>query len=131
MYQRIKRMISRTNDRPSYVDRNVIVVRPKRPFAEWINRITGESKPLAVRRATGTAYFVPEMPDTQALNELVKRYHAFIFADQLSYWTHDEAKIPAARSFNLFKEWFEVEYCLTAVDMVDEPIRREPFEYER
>lgn len=94
---------------PYYFDnvrRCAMVLKPKKPFLDWLSQIDPESGEFDILSDTD----VYLLPDFETLEELeiwlADNYHN-IFEDQLNNWYTDESLWVQNRTFQLFKEWFE------------------------
>ena len=110
------------------INRVVLIVRPKRRFAEWVNSLEPEDGgvrfDLDSERNRPTTYLVatigPEVPD---LSELVDTYGVEIFETELEGWWTDEAYWPVNRNPHVFRDWFDVTLSDLAWDLEEtEPI---------
>jgi hypothetical protein len=65
------------------------------------------------------------MDDDQV--ELLQEFYEAIFERELMGWCTDPAAHPDARTFEMFLEWFEVEFHSMVFDLLDdEAIEHEP-----
>jgi len=108
------------------IDRSVLVVRAAEPFKRWAARVSGE-KLNETREALAkdhTAYLIPLENSQEAGPELLGQVYAEIFERELMSWHCDRAQWPEPRTLEMFGEWFELETCTLAIDLVDAPIGR-------
>jgi len=110
------------------VNRVVLIVRPKRRFAEWVNALDRDDGAqwfdLYSERNRPSTYLVatigPEVPD---LSELVDTYGLEVFETELEGWSTDEAHWPVNRNPHVFRDWFDVTLSDLAWDLDEtEPI---------
>lgn len=106
------------------INRFVLVAEPKNAFLEWARKFPDEDPKLTLDELLRdtSAYLIPlvgETPDSW----LAGNFGA-IFEIELSDWTVDPKCWPKDRSFNSFKEFFNVRFCSIAIDMGDGPIKR-------
>src|SRR5438132_683563 len=106
------------------VKRAALILRPKRRFVEWVNRVDDRSPQLTLEeaRTTPTIYLVEEMDSVEGASELVDVYAEELFEDQLASWAVDEATWPGNRTPHLFRDWFDVEVVETILDTQDTPL---------
>ena len=106
------------------VDRNAIVVKPKRLLFDWVNKHYPESPvdPEDVEEAT--VYLVKERDSNEELEAWLKRNFDAIFQNELNNWHTDEADWPKKRTFKQFQEWFEYSFHSMVLDIEDGPIKK-------
>lgn len=106
------------------INRNAIVVKPKKPFFDWVNSI--EKNTIAVdKKYEYNIYLVKEQDSNEdTLSWLKKNFHV-IFNNELNDWTINQSKWPDKRTYPVFKEWFDVEISSMILDMEDFDIIKE------
>jgi hypothetical protein len=84
-----------------------LIVRPKRPYVEWANRVDSASTHLSLEeaRAHPSIYLVNAGAEQVFEDE---RYLLEIFEAELEAWTTDEARWPEDRTALMFHLWFDV-----------------------
>jgi hypothetical protein len=104
------------------LDRLALIVRPKRKYIEWANRLEEEA-PLTLEeaRARPGLYLVAVPPEEVVENEsgIVDEFALEIFEDQLCAWTQEEANWPVNRTPHVFRDWFDVEIVEMIHDLDD------------
>ncbi|MFP4024547.1 MAG: hypothetical protein ACLFVR_08470 [Thiohalospira sp.] len=106
------------------IDRNAIVVRPKQPFFDWLNKIFQDEDPIVISEENNI-YLVKEMDSNGLVLEWVKRNYDHIFVNELNDWYTDEKAWPQNRTYKMFSEWFEFEICSMILDLEDYPVTKE------
>lgn len=121
MYQQLKRLLSGQKSGVRHLNRSVIVVYPKAPYERW----TGEDLKAGGLdpEKDGTAYLIPMMQDLDEFDDFLEQTWSWLFAQQLSMWTEDDATWPQDRSLQMFRQWFEVRVADMVVDIAGEPLR--------
>jgi hypothetical protein len=106
------------------VNRSVLVVRAAEPFKRWAARVSGErlKETREVLSMDHTAYLIPLEDSQEADPEVLEAIYAGVFERELMSWHSGRAQWPAPRTLAMFREWFELETCTLAVDLVDGPI---------
>jgi len=108
------------------INRSILIVRAKEPFVKWINSLPD---PAGVSRKQvdldNTAYLLPEYAYDDEKEELLGQFFDLIFQEQLSGWWTDESDWPQKRDIAMFKEWFEVDFHSTVLDLVDAPLEKD------
>lgn len=103
-----------------FVERSVVVIKPKQPFLEWINHTFHDlPQPLTLDsiRTDCNSYLIPEANEIEDGINYVDERFTDLFALELSSWTDDEQLWPQALSLEMFWEWFDVEVCVAAIDI--------------
>jgi hypothetical protein len=103
------------------VNRCVIVIKPKTPFLDWVNR-TDESGVVLTLDEIGrdcTTYLMPEVGYDEELREFVELNYPLLFEQELAGWVWDEDEWPAKRSLHTFLEWFDVEFHSEVIDLAE------------
>ena len=106
------------------INRNAIVVKPKKPFFDWVNSI--EKNTIAIdKKYEYNIYLVKEQDSNEdTLSWLKKNFHG-IFNNELNDWTINQSKWTDKRTYPVFKEWFDVEISSMILDMEDFDIIKE------
>lgn len=107
------------------INRSAVMVRLKRPFLDWLKSLpdpidlTPISSELPEER---TIFLLPTYEMEEEKERLLKQYYKQIFEETLAEWWTDEADWPKNRTFNMLKEWLDVEFHCMILDLVDEPL---------
>ena len=106
------------------VRRSALVLRPKKPFQDWLNNIDADNSTIEFNADTD----VYMLPDFETIDEmelwLADNFDA-IFVDQLNNWYIDEKLWVQNRTLSLFKEWFDYSLHTMVWDTLDEDIDKE------
>jgi hypothetical protein len=92
-------------DEPDNVMRTALVVIPKKPFADWLKSI--DPKDDHAEQMEGDVYLLPDYETPGQMEGWLKKNFNKIFIHQLNTWYVDETVWPPARTFKMFKEWFQ------------------------
>ncbi len=105
-----------------HLDRCVIVVKPKQPYVDWVMGLPdadeGPIPTLQGLREEGTAYLLPDYVQDDYKDELLREHCEPIFEQELSAWHTLEDDYPPERTFEAFKQWFDVEWHSMVFDLV-------------
>jgi len=105
------------------INRNAIVVKPKKPFFDWVNGIYKDT--TVDEKYEYNIYLVKERDSNEdTLSWLKKNFHG-IFNNELNDWTTDQSKWPGKRTYSVFMEWFDIEISSMILDMEDFDIIKE------
>lgn len=106
------------------IDRNAIVVKPKKPFFEWLNSVFAEKEPI-IKNDENNIYLIREMDNIEAVLKWIKRNFNKIFINELNDWHTDEEKWPKKRTYKMFTDWFEVEIFSMVLDLEEYPVTKD------
>ena len=98
------------------IDRNAIVVRPKKPFYDWLNKIFQDNEAVS-DKDENNIYLIREMISNEQVNKWIKNNFDMIFNNELNDWYTDEKKWPQKRSYKMFSDWFDIEICSMVLDL--------------
>lgn len=104
------------------INRCVAVVKAKQPFLTWVNGLPGDGSKftLDVIRRDSHVYLLPEYAMDDERVELLREFYEAIFEQELMGWWTDPRAHPAPRAFEMFLEWFEVEFHSVVFDLLDD-----------
>lgn len=105
------------------VNRCAVVVKPRRPFLEWLNLLL-DDRDLSLEsvRNEPHIFLLSEYVYDDEQPEILEHFYDLIFEIVLQSWITDEPLWPADRSFTMFQDWFDVEFASMVIDLVDQPL---------
>ena len=106
------------------VNRAVLIIRYKQPFADWINAVDPNPRhtiTLDDANQDTTAYLV-DVEDEHELDRWLKRNALALFEEELNNWYIDPDLWPRKRSAALFKKWCTLELHTVVEDTGGRPI---------
>ena len=106
------------------IDRNAIIVKPKKPFFDWLNSVIKEKEPITINDENNI-YLIREMDSNEEILKWIKRNFNMIFVNELNDWYSDEETWPKRRTYKMFSEWFDVEICSMVLDIEDYPVTKD------
>jgi hypothetical protein len=108
------------------LNRAAVALRPKRPFLEWASKAKPESPstPADVAEAfrERTVFLIPEFETSERATEILGDWAELLFEEMLEAWSLDIGAWPKGREWEVFKEWFEIEFFSVVVDTFEEPL---------
>jgi hypothetical protein len=109
------------------LNRSSIVVKPRRPFLDWLHTADPTSRDITRREVVEdpTIYLIPECDSEEDIHEVLRELCEEIFVEQLAGWLTDEATWPQDRSFDVFCRWFDWQHHSMLIDLCDEPLKDE------
>lgn len=104
----------------NYINRYAIVVKPLKPFADWLfNLYPEDGFPEFI---DSNIYLVnDEIDDLEAW--LKKKFDKF-FMFELESWHTNKKEWPQKRTYKIFKQWFQVELSTMVFDMEKQPVSK-------
>lgn len=102
-------------------NRTFLLIRPKKPLADWVNSYDDQKIPDNEILSSKTLYMVEDIDhDTPGeVLKLVRKNFRKIFLNELWAWYDDNKYLPKNISFKLFTEWFEYEFIDMCFDTLD------------
>ena len=93
------------------LNRSAVIVRPKKPFCDWLRAVDYEDAPEVTLDEMGpTLYLVPDYEDPADAEKILKKVCDEIFCRELEGWYTDVEVWPKDRSLKVFKQWFDVQH---------------------
>ena len=113
------------------LNRDLIVVRPKQPFVDWVNEADpypdGSLKTLEEVNEDVSTFLVHDYA-SEDLDGWLKECYLHLFEAILEEWYVDEALWPQDRTLALFKRWCGIEIHSMVFDIVDGPLIDDDFD---
>ncbi len=106
------------------MDASILIIRPKQAFIDWVNE---QCKDIDFHHKVTLENYNDEcgphtylVPDFEALSKAkswLKKNYLIIFEEELSGWSLDENDWPEELTYQLFDQWFEIEFNLMVFDL--------------
>ncbi|HEX8038131.1 MAG TPA: hypothetical protein VF490_03230 [Chryseosolibacter sp.] len=106
------------------INRNAILIRPKKPFFDWLNAIRKGQRPL-LQEEENNIYLIREMESNEHIKKWIQKHFDNIFVNELNDWYTDESGWPENRTYQMFIEWFDVEIHSMVLDLEKSPVRKD------
>jgi hypothetical protein len=109
------------------INRGVVVIKPREPFLDWVNRDPTLSSPVTMEELQQdcTSVLVPDLGSLEAALDYVAPLKPRLFEMELEAWDRDPANWPKERTSDLFDAWFALKMHSMVWDTVDAPIVKE------
>jgi hypothetical protein len=109
------------------INRTAIIVRPGKPFLDWLHRVDPTSHELSLEdlQEDPTVYLLKECESEEHTRAYLEVKCGQIFEDQLDGWYVAHSTWPHQRGLDAFERWFEWSPHSMVVDLCDDPILRE------
>jgi hypothetical protein len=104
----------------NYIDRQAIILKPRKPFLDWINKFDPED--LITDLKDASTYLIDnELFD---LEKWLKKNYKTLFEMELDSWWTDQKDWPKKRTYKLFTEWFEITTSSVIYDLEHRPVSK-------
>jgi len=109
------------------INRSAVIIRPKQPFVDWANHIADEGHQLSIKDFSieCSVILLPEYDSDEDAGSILKDLYNDIFELELSSWITDESVWPKSRTYEMFLEWFTVEFHSMVFDPYEDDIEKE------
>lgn len=100
------------------LNRAVLIVRPKQAYIDWATALD-DSGVAPAPEDEQTVYLIPAYEEEDEAWEIVEEVYETVFESELYGWHSDESAWPQERTFEMFREWFEIELHPVVEDLCD------------
>jgi len=85
------------------INRDIVVIKPKKPFLDWINRDPTLSSPVTIEylQQDCTAILVPELDSLEDASDYINPLKPKLFEMELEAWNLDPATWPKERTIEI------------------------------
>ncbi len=106
----------------SFIDRSLVVIKPKQVFVDWLNSLPSASIELTLEqiRVDCTALLVEASEEPEGTMAWVYGNASNLFKLELSSWDDDQQYWPTDLSVENFCLWFDIEIHSTVIDAYEE-----------
>lgn len=113
------------------INRSAAIIKPKQPFVDWANSVSDEENKYMIKDFSTdcSVILLPGIDSDEHAEAIVQNLYNDIFEVELSSWTTDENEWPRKRKYEMFLEWFEIEYHSIVLDPFEDDIEKEPYDY--
>jgi hypothetical protein len=106
-------------------NRSAIIVSPKHPFVEWANLYNESSNEDLNQRLEENHIYLIDWAYDEKIDQVISQCYFKIFEYVLSSWNSIKKEWPQNRSYELFREWFELRVSNDLFDLETEAIESE------
>jgi hypothetical protein len=111
------------------VDRHILVVTPREPFAEWVRTleefkeiVDGDQRQgLEESLRMASTYLVPFSFNPDHVIAWVRENFEAVFATELNGVTESTESWPSDRTVEMFEDWFDLQLLDAPIDLVEGP----------
>ncbi len=111
------------------INRGVAIIKPKQAYLDWATSLPDQTDPVTLEelRTDCTAILIPELDDPGEVEDWLADQYPQIFEMELAAWYHDPDVWPTNRSFQTFREWFDIDVHSLVLDAVAGRIRKDAY----
>ncbi len=106
------------------INRCVVIVRPRQPYLDWAESLNDGGLPPSVD-GERTAYLLPSNEMDHDGSQTIEQCYEGLFESELANWHQIDDDWPDNRTFEMFKQWFTVEWHSIVEDLCADPLREE------
>lgn len=101
--------------------RSIIAVLPRQPFVDWLRTRPGEKDASLkyAREHSSIAFLIPYPMNTHETVRVVPEHWPRFFSQMLERHCENPEDWPQDRTWDMFQQWFEVEYRDTVLDIAE------------
>ena len=101
------------------VDRIAAIIKPTAKMLEWLKNCSAKQEHLTLQnlRKDCIVLLIPDFEGPRQSSEYIKKVYSAIFKAELLSWQIDENLWPEDRNFDLFRDWFDVEFHSLVYDV--------------
>ncbi len=100
------------------LNRSVVMVSPRQPYRDWAAGLD-DSGVVPDDEGERTVYLIPNFDNDDDAWEFLEEVYDEIFDNELWSWHADPADWPPDRSFEMFQQWFDIEFHSVVEDLCD------------
>lgn len=108
-----------TDNEEGYLDRHILIVKPKQPFFDWANEISQSTQKIET-----TMFRSYLISDDVNPKEWLKKNYKRIFTLECYEMTHFIEEVPKKTNYKMFQDWFTVEASISIYDLETKKIEK-------
>lgn len=112
------------NYMPGFVNRNAFTVLPKKPFLDWLKNVEGNSL-FPLETIDNNIYLIEEKDSNEEIEVWLKKNFDIVFRKELEVWFAAEKLWPKNRTYQMFRDWFDISYQSMVYDLEDYPLNKD------
>jgi hypothetical protein len=117
--------IVRRHKMKEITNRSALIVLPKDPYIEWAKLYNEELNEDLENRLKEKHVYLIDWTHDEDIIDVLEPYYLKIFEYELLSWNGYKSEWPQNRSWELFREWFEINLCDELIDLETEKIMSE------
>jgi len=104
------------------INRTVVTIISKEPYIEWANGFDDNGPKIKPEFKHATSILIPVEYDEYNYEDFLKAHYKYLFEEELAAWMDDETVWPEERSYEKFKDWFEIVASDTVIELGEGPL---------
>jgi hypothetical protein len=109
------------------IDRSAIMILPGEIYYNW-GRCVNEGN-IALLFPEPQLFLIPNFETPEETSEFIETFYDLIFRHELERWSVDPAFWPINRTYEMFRNWFEIKLIYHVRDTLCQPICKESEEF--
>ncbi|MGE5496425.1 MAG: hypothetical protein ACM3Q2_00005 [Syntrophothermus sp.] len=111
------------------VDRHLLIIRPREPFLDWLKNIAPENQALTLSHLShdNTAFMIPKHDMPEEDHRYIRSIFPDLFDMVLEEWVLDTDLWPADRTYEKFRDWFDLDIHSVLLDTSETEIQKEHY----
>ncbi|MGF1558561.1 MAG: hypothetical protein ACFCUL_05670 [Flavobacteriaceae bacterium] len=109
------------------VDRNAVLVAPKKPFFAWLNHLYPKDPIKEHQMNDHHIYLIHEVGSDQEFEDWLSNHYVDLFENELAAWHTNQTDWPKPMSLALFKKWFQVQLHSIVYDFEQDALTKDNF----
>ena len=106
-----------------FINRNALLIKPRQLFWDWLKKADKDFEQPEF--AEKVIYLINEKDSEEETTAWLKKNFDKIFVAELEGWTESKKQWPKKRNYQMFTEFFEVEYHSMLMDLEKEPVTKD------
>lgn len=98
------------------INRNAVIIRPKQPYINWASQLDN-SNITPDENDEPTIYLISEYNDDSSAWVILEQTYNYIFDAELHAWHIRTSDWPVNRTFEMFRDWFDIIFVSTIADL--------------
>lgn len=109
------------------VDRNAVLVAPKKPFFAWLNHLYPNDPIKESQIKDHNIYLIHEVGTDAEFEQWLTLHYNRLFEEELFQWHTHAEDWPTNRTLALFKKWFRVQLHSMVYDFEQDALTKDDF----
>lgn len=105
------------------INRTVVIISPRQPYIDWANSFHEHGPKIDPSEPYSIVLLIPGEFDKSSYEDYVADNYLKFFELELESWMATAAHWPSDRSYEVFKEWFDVRVADMVLDVGTEKIK--------
>ncbi len=108
---------------PQVCNRSIVHITPTKLYVDWVNYIRENQSTYTISNLEPISFLIEDFDYQNEFENWLSLNFSIMFEIRLNYSCIDKSIWPEIRTFDVFKEWFEIKHSNLILDLEDEPIK--------